>query len=71
MRESHLVLHGEQNPPTARDVDRARPVTFPGIGRDLPTALRPAVTREMRELAATASAQPDAGHRRLSAYAPQ
>jgi hypothetical protein len=63
MRQSPMVPHGERNPAlpvttapaTARDVDKARLVAFPGIGHDLPTAPRPAVAREMPEPAATTS----------------
>ncbi|MGV9778501.1 hypothetical protein [Streptosporangium sp. NPDC003464] len=70
-----LILHGQQNAilrvtaaqTTARAVYGAQLMTIPGVGRDLPAILWPAVAREVRELAATLSTQPDAGHRRLSA----
>ncbi|HZX98426.1 MAG TPA: alpha/beta hydrolase [Dermatophilaceae bacterium] len=54
-----LQLHGEQDPivrasagrATARAIDGARLVTFPGVGHDLPDQLWPTVAQEMHELA--------------------
>jgi pimeloyl-ACP methyl ester carboxylesterase len=66
LRAPILVLHGEQDPilrvtaarATARAVDGARLVTFPGVGHDLPAALWPTIAREVRELVDTVSASP-------------
>jgi pimeloyl-ACP methyl ester carboxylesterase len=72
LRRPMLVLHGEQDPilrvaaarATVRAVDGARLVTFPGVGHDIPAALWPVVSREVRDLAATATTRPEAGHPR-------
>ncbi|WP_308429796.1 MULTISPECIES: alpha/beta fold hydrolase [Streptomyces] len=64
LRRPLLVLHGERDPilrvtaarATARAVDGARLVTFPGVGHDLPAALCPAIAGAVREPAATAPA---------------
>jgi pimeloyl-ACP methyl ester carboxylesterase len=62
LRELHLptlVLHGEQDQllrvtaarATARAIEEARLVTFPGVGHDLPAALWPDIAREVRATA--------------------
>ncbi|GAA1841322.1 alpha/beta hydrolase [Pseudonocardia ailaonensis] len=56
-----LVLHGEQDPvvqasaarTTAAAIPGARLVTFPGVGHDLPAALWPRITEEMKALVNT------------------
>ena len=60
-----LVLHGEQDPilrvdagrATARAIDGARLVTYPGVGHDLSAALWPSIAREVSDLAAGAPAR--------------
>jgi pimeloyl-ACP methyl ester carboxylesterase len=64
LRRPVLVLHGEQDPilrvgagrATARAIDGARLVTFPGVGHDLPAALWPTIAREVGEVAGRAEA---------------
>ncbi|WP_439680783.1 alpha/beta fold hydrolase [Embleya sp. MST-111070] len=64
LRRPTLVLHGEQDPilrvaagrATAKAVDGARLVTYPGVGHDLPAALWPEIARQVGDLAATAPA---------------
>lgn len=59
LRRPALVLHGEQDPilrvsagrATARAIDGARLVTYPGVGHDLPAALWTDIACEVRELA--------------------
>lgn len=59
LRNPALVLHGEKDPivrasagrATARAIDGARLVTFPGMGHDLPGPLWPTVAAETRALA--------------------
>jgi pimeloyl-ACP methyl ester carboxylesterase len=59
LRTPVLVLHGEQDPilrvsagrATARAIDGARLVVFPGTGHDLPAPLWPVIAEEVRQLA--------------------
>ncbi|RDG38075.1 alpha/beta hydrolase [Streptomyces corynorhini] len=60
LRRPTLVLHGEQDPilrvsagrATARAIDGARLVTYPGVGHDLPAALWTDIACQVSELAA-------------------
>jgi pimeloyl-ACP methyl ester carboxylesterase len=64
LRKPVLVLHGDQDPilrvsaarATAKAIDGARLVIFPGVGHDLPAPLWPAIADEMRQLADRARA---------------
>lgn len=66
LRKPALVLHGDKDPilrvsaarPTARAIDGAKLVILPGVGHDLPAALWPLITDEVRRLADLAD--PDA-----------
>jgi pimeloyl-ACP methyl ester carboxylesterase len=66
LRMPVLVIHGEQDPiirpkggrATARAIPRARLVTYPGMGHDLPRALWPAILEEISALAAEAEEAP-------------
>ncbi|BCJ34659.1 alpha/beta hydrolase [Actinocatenispora thailandica] len=59
LRHPTLVLHGEQDPilrvgagrATARAIDGARLVTYPGVGHDLPAALWPDIAHQVSALA--------------------
>jgi pimeloyl-ACP methyl ester carboxylesterase len=59
LRIPALVIHGEQDlvirpkggRATARAIPGARLVTYPGMGHDLPAALWPAITDEIRQAA--------------------
>jgi pimeloyl-ACP methyl ester carboxylesterase len=59
LRRPTLILHGENDPivrtgagrATAKAIDGASLVTFPGVGHDLPQALWPAVAAHVRALA--------------------
>lgn len=65
LRRPSLVLHGEQDPilrvsagrATARAIDGARLVTYPGVGHDLPAALWPDIARQVGDLATGAHPQ--------------
>ncbi|WP_236655371.1 alpha/beta fold hydrolase [Streptacidiphilus carbonis] len=59
LRRPTLVLHGEQDPilrvsagrATARAIDGARLVTYPGVGHDLPAALWTDIARQVSHMA--------------------
>ncbi|MET7298836.1 alpha/beta hydrolase [Embleya sp. NPDC005575] len=59
LRRPTLVLHGEQDPilrvsagrATARAIDGARLVTYPGVGHDLPAALWTDIARQVSDMA--------------------
>ncbi len=70
LRKPALVMHGDKDPilrvsaarATARAIDGARLVIWPGVGHDLPAPLWPAIADEVRTLADRAhAAATDAG----------